>query len=92
MQLVKLWQDEAISYETLYENLQRGEIASSERDFEEELKIIDEEVEEEMKRREEQIKAGLLPNPAGATPPTNGQETQDPPLPGQQPTDVTERQ
>ena len=92
VQLVKLWQDEAISYETLYENLQRGEIASSERDFEEELKIIDEEVEEEMKRREEQIKAGLLPNPAGATPPTNGQETQDPPLPGQQPTDVTERQ
>lgn len=74
VQLVKLWQDEAISYETLYENLQRGEIASSERGFEEELKLIDEEVEEEMRKREEQIQAGLLPNPALLN---NGQQQQN---------------
>lgn len=41
--LVSLWQNGAIAYETLYENLQRGEIASAERDFEAELKLIDEE-------------------------------------------------
>lgn len=40
--LVSLWQNGAISYETLYENLQRG-VASAERDFEAELKLIDEE-------------------------------------------------
>ncbi|MGU3496360.1 DUF4055 domain-containing protein [Xanthobacteraceae bacterium A53D] len=38
--LVKVWQDGAISYETLYENLQRGEIASAERAAEEELELI----------------------------------------------------
>ncbi|MQX25027.1 DUF4055 domain-containing protein [Sinorhizobium meliloti] len=41
--LVSLWQNGAIAYETLYENLQRGEIASAERDFEAELKLIDQE-------------------------------------------------
>ncbi|WP_029620627.1 DUF4055 domain-containing protein [Pseudorhizobium marinum] len=41
--LVSLWQNGAIAYETLYENLQRGEIASAERDHEAELKLIDEE-------------------------------------------------
>lgn len=39
--LVSLWQNGAIAYETLYENLQRGEIASAERDHEAELKLID---------------------------------------------------
>ncbi|MDX0106640.1 DUF4055 domain-containing protein [Sinorhizobium medicae] len=41
--LVSLWQNGAIAYETLYENLQRGEIASAERDHEAELKLIDDE-------------------------------------------------
>lgn len=41
--LVSLWQNGAIAYETLYENLQRGEITSAERTFEDELKRIDEE-------------------------------------------------
>jgi hypothetical protein len=39
--LVRTWQQGAISYQTLYENLQRGEIASAERDFEAELALID---------------------------------------------------
>ncbi|WP_103171593.1 DUF4055 domain-containing protein [Paracoccus sp. SY] len=38
--LVRLWQDGAVSYQTLYENLQRGEIASAERSFEEEYDLI----------------------------------------------------
>lgn len=38
--LVGVWQNGAISYETLYERLQRGEIASSERDHEAELALI----------------------------------------------------
>jgi hypothetical protein len=39
-QLMKLWMGEAISKLTMYENLQRGEIASPERDFEEEQALI----------------------------------------------------
>ncbi|MBM3606817.1 MAG: DUF4055 domain-containing protein [Alphaproteobacteria bacterium] len=38
--LVSMWQSGAISYQTLYENLQRGEIASAERTFEEEYELI----------------------------------------------------
>jgi hypothetical protein len=38
--LVKVWQAGAISKQTLYENLQRGEVASSERTFEEEEELI----------------------------------------------------
>jgi hypothetical protein len=38
--LVNVWQNGAISYETLYERLQRGEIASAERDHEAELALI----------------------------------------------------
>lgn len=41
--LVRMWQNGAISYETLYENLQRGELASAERNHEEELTMIDRE-------------------------------------------------
>jgi hypothetical protein len=40
LKLVQVWQNGAISYETLYQNLQRGEIASAERDYEDELKLI----------------------------------------------------
>jgi len=57
--LVEIWQDGAISYETLYENLQRGEIASEERDAEEERELIDkEEVERPTPTVEE---SGILP-------------------------------
>lgn len=41
--LVSLWQNNAISYQTMYENLQRGEIASAERDHDAELELIDKE-------------------------------------------------
>ena len=41
--LMLLWQGGAISYQTLYENLQRGEIASPERDHEDEREMIEEE-------------------------------------------------
>lgn len=44
MSLVEIWQGGAISKQTLYENLQRGEIASAERTFEEEQEIIDKEM------------------------------------------------
>lgn len=40
--LMRVWQGGAISYQTLYENLQRGGIASSERDHEAEMSILDE--------------------------------------------------
>lgn len=62
--LVKAWQDNAISYETLYENLQRGEVATPERDAEEERKLIDAEIEDEP----EPIIAGALP---GQVPPVD---------------------
>lgn len=39
--LVRVWQNGAVSYQTLYEALQRGEIASAERSHEDELKLID---------------------------------------------------
>jgi len=39
--LVRIWQNGAISYDTLYENLQRGGIASAERDADAELSSID---------------------------------------------------
>lgn len=38
--LVKVWQAGAISKQTLYENLQRGEVASAERTFDEEQELI----------------------------------------------------
>jgi Domain of unknown function (DUF4055) len=40
--LVNMWQRSAISYETLYDNLQRGRIASPERTAEEEQALIEE--------------------------------------------------
>lgn len=42
--LMTLWQGGAMAKQTLYENLQRGEIASQERTFDEEQKMMDEEV------------------------------------------------
>lgn len=41
--LMDIWSGGAISYETFYENIQRGGIASDERDWEEERKLIDDE-------------------------------------------------
>lgn len=41
--LVTVWQSGGIAWETLYENLQRGEIASAERTAEEEKELIDQE-------------------------------------------------
>lgn len=39
--LVEGWQSGGYSYQTLYENLQRGQIASQERTFEDELSLMD---------------------------------------------------
>jgi hypothetical protein len=44
VQLMQLWLQGAISKMTLYENLQKGEIASQERTLDEEQALIDEEV------------------------------------------------
>jgi hypothetical protein len=41
--LVGAWEAGAFGYQTLYENLQRGRIASPERTFEEELGMVDSE-------------------------------------------------
>jgi hypothetical protein len=41
--LVKAWQSGAMSHQTLYENLQRGEIAPVDRSFEDEKDLIEEE-------------------------------------------------
>jgi|SRR5215831_1555 len=41
IELVTMWQAGAISYRTLYENLQRGEIASPDRESDEELALIE---------------------------------------------------
>jgi hypothetical protein len=57
--LVRVWQSGAISYQTLYENLQRGEIASAERDHEGELGQIDK---EDVDRGLATDEAGLLPD------------------------------
>lgn len=40
--LVEAWQQGGFSYQTLYENLQRGQIASQDRTFEDELQLLDE--------------------------------------------------
>jgi hypothetical protein len=73
--LVDMWTGRAISYETLYENLQRGSIASSERTAEEELELIDEEATEDPRE------TGVLPrNPiSGILPPD---PNEPPPQPG----------
>lgn len=75
--LVDMWMNEAISYETLYDNLQKGEIASAERTFEDEQKIIDEEFEKKQEKMNAAT-AGMIdpatglpvkPNVPGAVPP-----------------------
>ncbi len=42
--LVKVWMDGAISYDTLYSNLQRGGIADSDRTVEDEVKLIGDDI------------------------------------------------
>lgn len=63
--LVKVWQAGAISKLTLYENLQRGEVASSERTFEEEEVLIAEDQE------------GREPEPEQDIDPVTGQPIDD---------------
>lgn len=59
--LMELWLQKAISYETLYENLQRGDIASQERTAAEEQELV---AEEEAQTIDEE--GGALPAEAGA--------------------------
>lgn len=58
--LVKVWQDGAISYQTLYENLQRGEVTSAERTHEDELALIDSEGEDFRQRQPGPEESGLI--------------------------------
>lgn len=74
--LVKMWADGAISYETLYENLVRGEIANEEREAEDELALIDKE-QEDMEPEVDPAMAGLLPPPDPNNP--NDPRNQNPP-------------
>ena len=41
LQLVQAWQAGGYSFETLHQNLQRGQIAPMDRDAEEELRLMD---------------------------------------------------
>lgn len=59
VKLVKVWQEGAISYETLYAAFQRGGLADIDRTHEEESKLIDDENEQLTPEV-----AGLLPLPA----------------------------
>lgn len=43
-ELVKSWQANAISYDTLYRNLQRGEIVAHDKDIDDEIKAIEERI------------------------------------------------
>ncbi len=77
--LMALWTGKVISYETLYENLQRGGIASDERTAEEEQELIAEEEAALMKDNMDMHEAGI--DPATGLPYPPGQD------PNQQPTD-----
>jgi hypothetical protein len=70
-QLVDGWLKGAFSYQTLYENLERGGVASEERSFEDEKKLVDAEV----AKREEaarQLAAASAPTPGQSLPPRVG--------------------
>jgi len=60
--LVRVWQEGAISYETLYDNLQRGGIASAERSYEDDERLIEAEEPERLPTAGE---AGMLPPQSG---------------------------
>jgi hypothetical protein len=68
--LMELWMGGAISYETLWDNLQRGEIGTKERTAEEEKELIDQEVPDMPNK--------LPPNPTGGTPPGGGRDAAPP--------------
>ena len=58
------WKDGLLSYETVYGVLQRGQVASIERDAEQELALID----DESARLNADLEAGMLPPVPPATP------------------------
>lgn len=74
--LVKAWQSGAMSHQTLYENLQRGEIAPVDRSFEDERDLIEEEGGDLTKSlMQSSISAAMQPPPpqnggGGAPPPS----------------------
>ncbi len=61
--LVRVWQSGAVSYQTLYERLQRGEVASPERDHEEEFALIDA---ERFGAEVDPAESGIIPSPRSA--------------------------
>lgn len=60
------WKDGILSYETIYGVLQRGQVASIERDADQELALID----DESARLEAEVEAAMPPPPTPATPVT----------------------
>lgn len=87
--LMRLWMGAAISKETLYENLQRGDIASEERTFEEEEALIEKDeldraakADEAMARqRELQDSQEPPPDDGEEEPPPEDQKKKPPPPP-----------
>jgi hypothetical protein len=65
--LVTGWQQGAYSYETLYENLQRGNIASPERDWKTEKANADAEVADRAKKALEAAQATARLNPGNGS-------------------------
>lgn len=73
--LMRLWMGAAISKVTLYENLQRGEIASEERTFEEEEALIEQDEVDRAAKADEQMERER----AAATPAEDEEEEDEPP-------------
>jgi hypothetical protein len=70
--LVKLWQAGAISYETLWDNLQRGDIGTYERTAEEEMEIIEQEAPDLAVPTDPNAPPAKKPNGTGQPAPTTG--------------------
>ncbi len=68
LNLVKIWQANVISKQTLYEALQRGEIASTERDFEDEQGLIEDEMPPPSALLPPMMAPGMVPPPNGPAP------------------------
>jgi hypothetical protein len=70
--LIKAWQAGAISYETLFENLQSGEVINAEKSAEDEQKLIIEEDDADLERVNDPAREGMIREggaPAGPIPP-----------------------
>lgn len=80
--LVKAWQSGAMSHQTLWENLQSGEIAPVDRTYEEEKQLIEDEG-GDLGMGINQVMANAALTPPGQQPQAPGQPGQPPQQPGQ---------